>query len=396
MPDLTMKVEPGLLQGTIIPPPSKSDAHRALICACLAGSPESVSGISEPLSDDILTTLSCMRSLLGNESTINCHESGTTLRLMVPLAAALGRQVEFVGSGRLPQRPLREYISILSGHGAELEFRSSDSLPVRIKGALSAGRFLVPGNISSQYVSGLLLALPLLEGNSEIFLTSRLESAPYVDMTIHTMQKFGVHCFRKPDGFYIPGNQSYHEYRYQVEADYSQAAFWLTAEYAGSRLTINGLVPNSVQGDRAITSLLADFRLGRKEYEIDVSQVPDLVPILAVAAALTPAKTSLINAARLRLKESDRLTSTRTSLNQIGAEVYEKNDGLVIYGGKKLSGGSIDSFGDHRIAMALAIAALSTSHGVIITGANAVSKSYPDFFEQLKRLGGKCHELVLD
>ena len=395
MSELTVKVEPGLLQGSIVPPPSKSDAHRALICANLAGSPDSVKGIIEPVSDDIETTRGCMSALLGNESVIDCRESGTTLRLMLPLAASLGKQVEFTGCGRLPQRPLREYLSIFAGHGAELEFTSGYSLPVRVHGLLHAGRFLVPGNISSQYISGLLLALPLLEGDSEIFMTSPLESAPYVDMTISTMQKFGVKCNREAGGFSVPGGQNYKSCSYEVEADYSQAAFWLTAAFAGSNLDVEGLANDSVQGDRAIIDLLSDFSQGRKEYVIDVSQIPDLVPILAVAAALTPAKTRLTNASRLRLKESDRLKSTRTSLNLIGADIREENDGLFIIGGKNLNGGRADAFGDHRIAMALAIAALSTTEGVIITGAHAVTKSYPDFFDQLRRLGGNCHEFDL-
>ncbi len=399
MPDQIIRVEPGILQGRITPPPSKSDAHRAMICCRLSGQTQPPAGLGKIWSDDIKTTWNCLDLLLNNDASdpveLDCGESGTTLRLLVPLAAALNKSIIFTGHGRLPERPIQEYIDIMRGHGVEHARPEKYSLPFSTCGQLEAGVFYAPGNVSSQYISGMLLALPLLEGDSELRLTSKLESAPYVDMTIETMSKFGVDVQRTEWGWSIRGGQSYSPADYIVEADYSQAAFWLTAKYSGSRLDIDGLVTESVQGDRAIINLLTDFASDKTAFEIDVSQIPDLVPILAVAASLTPAVTRLVNGSRLRLKESDRLSSTEDALSRIGADIQQTEDGLIIQGGKPLTGGSASSHNDHRIAMALAIAALSTQEGIEIKGAQAVNKSYPDFFVRMRELGGKCHELNL-
>ncbi len=392
-------IHPGHLQGTVVPPPSKSDAHRALIAAGLARGDGHVTGLSEPVSEDIQATRRCMKALQEHTEYLDCGESGTTLRLLIPVAAASGaaktRPVVFRGSGRLPHRPLAEYESIFAGHGVSLSFPDDVYLPLTVQGQLTPGVFKVPGHISSQYLSGLLLALPLLDGDSVIQLTSPLESAPYVDMTLETMRRFGVLADKTPDGFCIAGNQQYTACNYAVEKDYSQAAFWLVARYAGSDLKVNGLDRHSVQGDQAILNLLEDFEESRDHYVIDVSQIPDLVPILAVAAALTPATTELVNGARLRLKESDRLMTTCEALSAIGATIRIVGDGLVIGGGKPLDGGTAQSYNDHRIAMALSIAALSTRQGVRLSGAEAVRKSYPDFFRELKRLGGEIDGLDL-
>ncbi|NLW11550.1 MAG: 3-phosphoshikimate 1-carboxyvinyltransferase [Clostridiaceae bacterium] len=391
-----MRVEPGHLSGTIIPPPSKSDAHRALICSRLAAQIELPEGLGRHWSDDIKATDECLQRLLGNSDLpLNCGESGTTLRLLVPVAAALGRDSTFAGHGRLPARPMKEYQDILHGHGVELEMPSGLSLPLKIQGKLEPGVFYAPGHISSQYISGMLLALPLLAGDSELILTSGLQSAPYVDMTLGTMAAYGVTVEEKENGWSIRGGQKYSPAVYKVEADYSQAAFWLTAAFGGNNIEVEGLRAGSVQGDRAIISLLADFGRGLESYTIDVSQIPDLVPILAVAASLVPARTELVNAARLRLKESDRLQSTEEALSGIGIDIKQHGDGLVIYGGRPLEGGRASGHNDHRIVMALAIAALFSKNGVEIVGAQAVNKSYPDFFLRLKELGGSCYELNL-
>lgn len=391
----------GILAGRITPPPSKSDAHRALICAAMAGDMTVVHGLSDPVSDDIRATCSCLTALATLGQTLDCGESGTTLRLLVPIAAALGRATLLTGHGRLPQRPLREYESILAGHGVKLTFPESGSLPLAISGQLQSGVFSVPGNISSQYVSGLLMALPLLSGESTIRLTTPLESAPYVVMTIRTMKRFGVAVQETNAGFLISGGQTYQPSPYTVERDYSQAAFWLTADFHGGRLAVEGLNADSCQGDRAIIDLLGQFATGRPTYEIDVAQIPDLVPILAVAATMADAATRIKNAKRLRLKESNRLETTAAALTAIGADVRETEDGLVINGrsrsrfGPVCVGGSADSAGDHRIAMALAVAALRTSNGVTIRDAGCVRKSYPDFFAEMKRLGGDVHGIDL-
>ncbi len=413
-------VGPGVLNGRITPPPSKSDAHRALICAALAGKPESVQGLEPPFSEDLLATQSCLAALSQPGAVLDCGESGTTLRLILPIAAALGRQSRFVGHGRLPARPLREYEQILGPHGIEFNFPAAGSLPLTISGQLRAGDYALRGDISSQYLSGLLLALPLLEGNSKISLTTPLESAPYVEMTLNTMRRFGVKveqsaaCSVSGGQFVVSGGQKYQPTAYTVERDYSQAAFWLTANFSGSNLQVAGLSADSCQGDKKIVEILAEFSsgqaAGRSLYTIDASQIPDLVPIIAVAAAQLDAITTIVRAARLRFKESDRLASTTAALNAIGADVNETDDGLQINGGdynRRLStgdhshtapvftGGIADSAGDHRITMALAVAALRSKNGVTIQGAESVRKSYPDFFLEFSRLGGDVNGLDL-
>lgn len=396
MADVTLR--PGRLTGQVTPPPSKSDAHRALIAAGLAGDVSVVTGLPDIESEDIQATRRCLSALAAGESRLDCGESGTTLRLIIPIAAALGAgaasPVVFTGAGRLPQRPLGEYQDIFAGHGVSLTFPPDASLPLMLSGRLQGGEFRVPGHISSQYISGLLFALPLLDDDSLIRLTSPLESAPYVDMTLRTLQTFGVSAETvrdsegSPVAFKVPGRQRYIPALYAVEKDYSQAAFWLTAAYAGSGLEVTGLDAGSAQGDKAIISLLDDFRAKRPSYTIDASQIPDLVPILAVAAALTPAETRIVKAGRLRIKESDRLAATEDALGAIGADIHQDGDDLVIRGGVPLIGGEADSWADHRIAMALAVAALSTRDGVLLHRAEAVRKSYPDFFREFRRLGG--------
>lgn len=391
-------VHPGRLRGKVIPPPSKSDAHRALIAAALAGDMQNIQGLPPDFSQDLAATKGCMNTLLTGGEVLNCNESGTTLRFMVPLAAALGKAVTFKGKGQLPKRPLAEYVSILSGHGITLDLPKTGSLPLSISGHMRGGDFYVPGHISSQYISGLLMALPLLKGDSRVILSTPLESAPYVDMTRKTLNSFGIIVHDRDYGYYVPGRQSYRPCRYEVEKDYSQAAFWLVAAYAGSDIEVAGLNPDSVQGDKAIYPLLAAFAAGKEKYTIDVAQIPDLVPALTVAATLTSARTVITNARRLRIKESDRLEAICSSLGEIGADIVQTEDGLEILGGRLsrknnlLTGGTADSFADHRIAMALAIAALSTRDGVLIRRAEAINKSYPDFFSDLQHLGGKIDE----
>lgn len=396
MPDIF--VHPGKLEGTIVPPPSKSDAHRALIAAALAGDIDAVSGLPANMPDDLNATIACLRMLKTGSGVLDCGESGTTLRFLVPVAAAMGAEAVFTGRGRLPERPLAEYKTILAGHGARLDFPEQGSLPLRIGGRLTGGVYQVPGNVSSQYISGLLFALPLLEEDSQIRLTTPLESAPYVAMTLHTLRLFGIRVDENKEGYFVPGRQKYLARKYEIEKDYSQAAFWLVAAYTGSNIRVEGLDPESLQGDKAIIQLLADFRKGHAKYIIDAAHIPDLVPALSVAAALTSAKTTIINAGRLRIKESDRLEAVARSLGDIGADIRQTPDGLEILGGALNRSGSIpaggkaDSFADHRIAMALSVAALSTRKGVLIRRAGAVNKSYPDFFSDLKKLGGVADE----
>ena len=438
-------VHPGRLEGCIRIPPSKSMAHRAVICSMLAGN-TSLSGIgtgagdlgAAALSRDIHTTIEAMRCLLAGKKEISCDESGSTLRFLIPIAAALGKNVTFTGAGRLPDRPLHEYLAIFEDKGISLKFpEDGRSLPLSVKGQLTAGHFRVPGNVSSQYITGLLLALPLLDGDSEIEVTSFLESAGYVDMTLQVMKHFGVAASNVKNSYLIHGGQKYYKSSYNIEGDYSQAAFWLTANYLGSDVTLSGLDDASAQGDRDIIWFLEIFRNARIdagkigseqadrkkadrkqadrkqtggeqtgvkqtgsdqtgiEIEIDASQIPDLVPIIAVAAANTDATTKIVNAGRLRYKESDRLKSTAQMISGIGGDITETSDGLLIRGGRRMTGGTADSYGDHRISMAAAIAALSTLNGVTIINYNCVDKSYPTFFDEFKKTGGVLNELDL-
>lgn len=406
-----LRIAPSRLSGAVTPPPSKSLLHRALILAALSANSgeglEGASGVRRGISEDIDTTLDCLKKLLSPVPSVhlNCGESGSTLRFLIPVAAALGKTATFTGRGRLPQRPLDEYAAILDGHGAQLIFHGQDSLPLTISGRLSGGGFDVPGNVSSQYITGLLLALPLLRQDSEIHLTTALESAPYVDLTLQMLRSFGAtvtpltHGDGSPSGWQVPGNQQYRlpDAGIPMEADYSQAAFWLVAQFMGQGIEVEGLDANSLQGDRAIVGLLKQLKgkSAQEELFIDASQCPDLVPVLAVAAANAPGRTVIGNAARLALKESNRLTATAGVLQDIGLDAVATEDAVVVNGGKPIAGGASYAHGDHRIAMALAIAALGSQNGVSIAGADAVNKSYPHFFEELKRLGGDVHAIQL-
>jgi len=411
-------VGPGTLSGTVKAPASKSFAHRALICAALSGGSSLLTNID--LSKDILATMQCLQALgfavqyqakdrtisVGAAqqtsdddcATLHCGESGSTLRFLIPLAAALGRETIFTGEGRLPQRPIGEFNSIFHQKGVQLE-TTNGMLPLHIRGKLTAGVYHVSGKISSQYITGLLLALPILASDSEIKLLTPLESAPYIDVTIAVMESFGVQVIRTADGFQVPGRQVYKARTYEVEGDYSQAAFWLTANYLGSTLAVTGLNDGSVQGDRAICDVLEQIKNGTQdvaqERTIDVAQIPDLVPILAGAAALTPGVTRFINAGRLRIKESDRLAAVTDVLRKLGADIQEFPEQLVVKGKDALRGGQASAWDDHRIAMMLAVVALRTKNGVTIDGFSCVEKSYPSFFQEFARLGGTVNELNL-
>ena len=394
-------VQPGRLSGCLDVPISKSMAHRAVICAALAGDASLAGCLDQDLSNDIRATVEAMKSLLSGERELFCNESGSTLRFLIPIAAALGKEVTFTGAGRLPDRPLGEYGDILGSHGVSLHFPAAGALPLSISGQLAAGRFFVPGNISSQYVTGLLLALPLLGGDSEVSVTSELESASYVDMTIQVMGHFGVSVERTAFGYHIKGKQRYAAVPFQVEGDYSQAAFWMVANFLGSDIRIQGLDPKSLQGDQQIVRILEEYSriragsAGMPVVEIDASQIPDLIPAVAVAAANIRAVTRIVHAQRLRYKESDRLRTTARMITDIGGSAIETADGLVIEGGMIMAGGTVETQGDHRIAMAAAVAALATRNGVAIRDYRCVSKSYPSFFTEFIRIGGDCHELDL-
>jgi len=416
-------VQPGDLSGRVRVPLSKSLLHRSQICAAMAGDLSLASLGDSALSDDIITTRECLEKIMSIRQSqaqgrilsendpvyFSCRESGSTLRFLVPLVAALGIPSHIVGEARLPTRPLGEYTTIFEGHDVHLDFPGHDRfLPLLVTGQLKPGLFKVPGNISSQYISGLLMALPLLGGDSKIELTTHLESEPYVEMTRDVMRAYGVVVQKLPDGYRVAGGQTYKRTSpYHAEPDFSQAAFWLVAEYLGHSVAVLDLPMHTSQGDQEIRTLLR--RLKEAAYsksgdtepfiEVDVSQFPDIVPIFAVAAAATRCVTRITHAGRLRLKECDRLKATCDFLTQLGAEISETSDGLIILGRAIYSGHplfkacNIDSYHDHRIVMAAAIAATRADGPVCISDYRAVDKSYPDFFRNFQMAGGIADEL---
>ena len=264
---------------------------------------------------------------------------------------------------------------------------------MRVEGRLQNGRFELPGDVSSQFITGLMYALPLLDGDSEIMLTTPLESRGYVDMTLDALAQFGIQVEPVKGGWHIPGGQTYHPLEAAVESDYSQAAFYYAAQLLGNTVEIQGLNPDSAQGDAAILAFHNVLK-GAGEVELDVSQCPDLVPPLAVMAALRAGETTrIVGAARLRIKESDRLDTVTTQLNRLGADIIQGPDSLTIHGVDGLTGGTVSGCNDHRIAMMLAIAATRAKDCVTITGAQCVAKSYPNFWEDYVALGGRIERL---
>lgn len=385
---MNIEIVPGKLKGNIKSIQSKSDAHRILICAALSGNLRDV--VLEAPSEDIKATRDALRIIgdttkfADNSRIADCGESGTTLRLLVPVASALGLDVTFTGRGRLPQRPMEPMLSLLRAHGCDIK---GERLPLKIKGQLQNGAYVLPGNISSQYISGLLLALPLLKDNSTISLTTPLESSGYVDMTLHSLRTFGIDVTSTADGWFITGGQTYKAPpNISIEGDWSNSAFWFVANALGSDIHVSGLNETTYQKDSRIKEILSDF-----PSRIDVKDIPDLVPVLAVAACGLKRKTILENCGRLRLKESDRIQSVCNMINDLGGHVEEAEDCILIYGQGTLNGGTVDSANDHRIVMAAATAATICENNVIIKKAEAVHKSYLNFFKEYMSLGGNVH-----
>lgn len=411
---------PGALSGSIRIPASKSQAHRLLICAALGSAPVQLE--LDGLSNDILATADCLRALGAQITTtpdglcvqpitrpptalctLPCGESGSTLRFLLPVCGLLGVQAVFLREGRLAQRPLAPLDQQLCLHGMTLR---EDGARLYCTGQLQSGAYTLPGDISSQYITGLLLALPLLNGSSTLHLTSALQSADYVRMTVQALTAAGLRVETRPDGFHIPGKQhACLPARCAVEGDWSSAAFFLCAGALSARgVTVTGLDPASAQPDRAVVPLLRQFgaevtcredvvtvrRGALHALCIDAAQIPDLVPILSIVAAAADGTTQIQNAARLRLKESDRLRAVSDLLRTLGGQVEERSDGLVITGGMPLSGGTVDACGDHRIAMSAAIAAALCRAPVQIPGSECTAKSYPRFWNDLDALKGGC------
>ena len=408
---MDVRIEPRRLSGIVTPPPSKSLAHRYVIAAALAAGTSTVGNLS--LSQDIEATLRCMgafrcewewtgRKTLRIRGCINrecdraglprfdCGESGSTLRFLIPIALALGGGGEFTGRGRLMERPQEPYFQIFDKQGIRHELRDGT---LTVRGNLAPGEYRLPGNVSSQFFTGLLMALPLLDGPSAVISTTRLESASYVSMTMGVLEQSGISIQYAPEinGFGVEAGV-YCPFDCTVEADWSQAAFWYAANALGSSLRLRGLNAYSPQGDAAVVPLSEKLcRSG--DLEINLSDCPDLLPPLAVMAAVREGTTRFTGAARLRLKESDRITTVRDMLLDLGGLADEAPDSLTVHGVSRLTGGTVDGANDHRIVMAAAVAATRCTRPVVILGAEAVRKSYPAFWEHYENLGGDVRVL---
>lgn len=395
---------------------SKSYAHRLLICAALSQNPSFIA--CKTRSDDILATAGCLRALgakieeseagfavtpireTPKKATLNCCESGSTLRFMLPIVCALGGEYELHMEGKLPQRPLSPLYEELVAHGAVLS--EQGITPLKTAGRLRGNHFKIPAGVSSQFISGLLLALPILDGGT-VELLGKVESGSYIDITVQCLQKAGI-AVTKDENTYSVAGQYKLPSQAEAEGDWSNAAFWLCAGAIGaSPVTVTGLNKNSAQGDREIVNIIKRFGANVTQSEnavtvapgslvgidVDAGDIPDLVPIISAMAACAAGTTKIYNAARLRLKESDRLEATADILSRLSVDITQTDDGLTIKGGEPLCGGVVDSWNDHRIAMTAAVAAIAAKGSVTIENAQSAAKSYPDFFEDFRRLGGK-------
>ncbi|MBE6631260.1 MAG: 3-phosphoshikimate 1-carboxyvinyltransferase [Ruminococcaceae bacterium] len=399
-------------------PPSKSAAHRLLIASALAKSGSEISCLGT--SDDIEMTANCLNEMGADirkdekkgvfyvdpiklsckeKAYLDVGESGSTLRFLIPVLGALGLEAEIKMRGRLPERPLEPLKSLLESKGMEIKKISDDVLCV--KGKIQSGIYKIDGGVSSQFISGLLFALPLLEGESEIRIEGKRESKPYIDMTLQALELFGVRTVQADAGYIIESSYGKGG-KHKVEGDYSGAAFMLClGALLEEGITVAGLDKDSKQGDKEILRVLKDFgasveysgeeikvkKAPMKGIKIDSGDIPDLVPIMSVVAAAAEGESLIYNAGRLRIKESDRLKATADILKTLGVEIYEGEDSLRIVGGKHLRGGACDGYGDHRMVMSAAVASFAASGEVSIYGAEAISKSYPLFFEDLEKMG---------
>ena len=430
----TYKIIPHSLHGSVLVPSSKSMGHRICICAGLSGNSCVVDNIA--ISKDIEATNRCLtgfgvavaevpslyksriafqydwdHQFPSDPVTVDCGESGSTLRFFIPIGALCNVPFTFEGHGKLVSRPLQPYYDIFDKQ--KLHYRTAEKghLPLTVAGRLKLGEYVLPGDVSSQFVSGLLFALPLLEGDSTLEILPPLESASYIELTLSSLQSFGIDIGRSDLLHYeIPGGQTYRapSERVQVEGDWSQAAFWLVAGAIGSRdgLCCEGLREDSLQGDKAILRILRNMGANitvkgdavtiapspLHGCEIDAADCPDLVPVLSVAAAVAEGTTHIVNAGRLRIKECDRLAAMHSELVKLGADITEEAEGLIIKGNPDgLRGGAaVDAWNDHRIAMSMAVAALACKEPITLSGGHSVSKSYPEFWNDYAVAGGKA------
>lgn len=411
---------PSTLKGHIKAPPSKSLSHRALICASLAKGQSTITNIV--YSEDILATIGALellgakfekhkdkliikgiRKIKAPNEAINCNESGSTLRFLIPLFSLSNKKISFTGKASLIKRPQSVYQEIFKQDNNLFKVINNK---IQVNGSVTAGEYLLKGDVSSQFFTGLMFALPLLKENSTILVDGNLESKGYIDLTIQILEEFGIDVLEIENGYFIKGNQRYTPSNYKVEGDYSQAAFFLVGGVLNGLINVTDLEHESLQGDKAIIEVIKAMK-GKVIYTengyitestptsgtiVDLSNYPDLGPIIALLGSLSKGKTKIINAGRLRIKESDRIESTVKTLIALGANISSTKDEIIIHGKDTLKGGvTLDSYNDHRIAMMISIAASLSKEKVILTNANAVNKSYPNFFEDFKSVGGKIN-----
>ena len=411
---MTAEIKGGPLSGTVSAVPSKSDMHRVLICSAFADGKTRISSRGE-LPDDVAATMRCLSALracierddggvtvtpvksVPEKAELFVGESGSTFRFLVPVAASLGVEADFITEGRLGSRPMEPLIETLTAHGAKFERQGNGVL--RVSGKLSGNEYAIRSDVSSQFISGILFALAVTGGGS-VRLIGKTESAGYIEMTLDALSRFGIKTEFKNGEISVSGKLR-SPGAVASEGDWSGAAFWLCAGAARGGITVTGLSGQSRQGDRAIVDILRGMGASVEAkgdavtvsggdlhgVELDASDVPDLTPPVAALAAISKGKTVIRGASRLKIKESDRLAALASSLGAIGADVKETDDGLVICGKEKLPGGAADSWGDHRIAMAVAVASVRSGE-ITLSGAESVSKSYPGFWGDFQKLGG--------
>lgn len=415
---MNITLTPTPLSGTVAAIPSKSHLHRLLICAALGNS--EIRLPCPMLSQDIEATVRCLNTLgakadyQNNELsvipirashqnvTLDCGESGSLYRFLVPLVGALRKTATFKLSAKLPQRPMDDLWNTLEAHDAVITGKGTVN-PI-VSGTLTPGRYEIPGDVSSQFISGLLFALPMLDGDSEIIVTGQTQSVGYIQMTLEALTAFSIKVTPTATGFSVPGNQHYHAKNTPVpEGDWSNSAFWLCAAGACSgEIIVTGLNRNSGQGDKAVCDILRQFGADVTQTDnavtvrkgnlhgitIDAADIPDLIPALAVVAAAAMGTTVIQNISRLRLKESDRVATVCGLINALGGNAASDENTITIIGNGALSGGTYDAFQDHRIVMAAAIASTICKNPVTVTNAQNVDKSYPEFFNDFARLKG--------
>ena len=410
------------LIGEVTPPPSKSILHRYIIASSLAKGISKIENIS--YSDDIIATIEAMEKLgakiekkdnyllidgsktfdkkyLSNNAEIDCNESGSTLRFLFPLSIVKKNKISFKGKGKLFKRPLNPYFENFDKYKIKYSYINENE--ILLDGELKNGEYKIDGNISSQFITGLLLSLPLSNENSKIIIRGKLESSSYIDITVDCLNKFGIKIINNSyQEFIIEGNQTYKSGDYEVEADYSQVAFFLVANSIGSNIKINGLNTNSLQGDKKIIDFISQIDNWNKKEKLilDGSETPDIIPILSLKACISKKEIEIVNIARLRIKESDRLKATVKELSKLGFDLLEKEDSILINSRKdfnKINNNSLvylSSHSDHRIAMTIAIALTCYNGEIILDNLDCVKKSYPNFWEVFLLLGGKIYEYL--